>query len=97
MTTTYTPGPWRWDGRMLLGPDAREPYYSAGMVLDYDLQEPKEADARLIAAAPEMATLLEYLAQAGPMPANGTTRRALVSRSRVLAARALLARIRGEE
>jgi len=93
MTTKYTPGPWAWDtdpngDRWIIGDKstwvpriAKIPRYS---------EMPNEANARLIAAAPELVEALRNILTefVGPYEEGYSS---------VSDARALLARIEGEQ
>ena len=61
MTTKHTPGPWRYEA----GRDGRPPYVirgtEGGFVVVGMTADRQEADARLIAAAPEMFEALSVL------------------------------------
>lgn len=54
--TQYTPGPWAWSGAQLLAERDRH----SETVLIAAQFEPSDADARLIAAAPEMFEALKH-------------------------------------
>ncbi len=60
--TTHTPGPWKWDFD-LLGPDEK-PILEIGMGYDgqWGGESPNDANARLIAAAPDLLAALKKLA-----------------------------------
>lgn len=61
MTTKHTPGPWRYEA----GRDGRPPYVirrtEGGFVVVGMTADRQEADARLIAAAPELLEALQKL------------------------------------
>ncbi|MFY2945848.1 hypothetical protein ACOTJB_23805 [Achromobacter xylosoxidans] len=61
MTTNHTPGPWRYEA----GRDGRPPYVirrtEGGFVVVGMTADRQEADARLIAAAPELLEALQKL------------------------------------
>lgn len=65
MTTTHTPGPWRIDadGVVAGDPEGFQPFGSCGCCgspwMSGDSDDQKRADARLIAAAPELLTALQ--------------------------------------
>ena len=70
MTTTYTPGPWQTDTGFIIAPDPRGVYpdiYIAEVITD-DSEDPdrlatpeeQQANARLMAAAPELLEALAY-------------------------------------
>lgn len=58
---TFTPGPWAWSGAQLLAERDRH----SETVLIAAQFEPSDADARLIAAAPEMFEALKLVAESG--------------------------------
>lgn len=60
----HTPGPWEWseDRRFLSQSGSEdEPFGSLAILIVNNLGVPAEADARLVAAAPELLTRLEQL------------------------------------
>lgn len=63
---THTPGPWRVEGLAIYGPFTSTGQQNIGVVITSGgtrASRPRaEADARLIAAAPDMAAFLEVLA-----------------------------------
>lgn len=71
MTTKFTPGPWRQtlpDDTAIVGADGW-PVCETGVHQDYDEHfERMEADARLIAAAPELFMALQWAMQFVPYP-----------------------------
>jgi len=88
METTHTPGPWYYAGmRTIGGPDDR-------MVADcFSTNRPREtceANARLIAAAPELLEACEQVALAAEYGNLGT------NNSAVATARAAIAKAKGE-
>ena len=60
MNTKHTPGPWRWDSYgALIGPNMEDVLYAQEMQNTAGLVVDNEANARLIAAAPELLESLE--------------------------------------
>lgn len=59
----HTPGPWVWTGKYEVGPISREDDQTNGMVIPLAdvFGGNREANARLIASAPEMFEALEVL------------------------------------
>lgn len=104
--TKHTPGPWRygapWDkpngGRTIFGRHVDE-YIAdvyAGHHADDSVDGPRgEANARLIAAAPDLLAALEAYV-AGDFEAQGSTLAAQRHNARRDAARAAIAKARGE-
>lgn len=90
MTSKHTPGPWEdKEGASVYGKREGKPYsYRIAEVLGY--QEEREANALLIAAAPEMREMLRDICTAWDCQTLGATEDA------VRRARALMARIDGE-
>jgi hypothetical protein len=98
MTNPWTPGPWYAGSSNGYGETPGweiedEKYTIALAIADIDiLARRAEANARLIAAAPEMAEVLERLV----VMLDRQERPGGLSDTRVVEARALLARIRGD-
>lgn len=95
MTTNHTPGPWTIErdpeGMIILGPIAHAPGVIASeyVARPHGINGRKEANARLIAAAPEMKALLEVCLRRFEREPVGVT-------AHIHSIRALLARIEGE-
>lgn len=61
----HTPGPWRWEGSTLLGPEDNNAYFDDCMcrlVIGCELEH--ELDKRLIAAAPELLSAVHKMLKA---------------------------------
>lgn len=88
MTTKHTPGPWRYEA----GRDGRPPYVirgtEGGFVVVGMTADRQEADARLIAAAPELLQALEAIVNDPYVAALG---------SLGMRAKRVIAKARGEQ
>jgi hypothetical protein len=84
METKHTPGPWslkRENGRFAIIPDCRSPIALAYTAFNGLPQEKDEANARLIAAAPDLLAALEAVLAANPLPAGMTERRGVMAQA----------------
>lgn len=61
MSTKHTPGPWKWDGRWLIGSGESILWYTS----DDNGIHAEEANARLIAAAPDLFEFAEEVRRTG--------------------------------
>ena len=90
----HTPGPWRSDSPYVSAPSGEHrkivadcDHYFSDDECEYLSDDECEANIRLIAAAPELLAALE-----GPMHPHG----GVIGTTKVIAMRALIAKVRGE-
>jgi hypothetical protein len=100
MSAKHTPGPWElksegWKGQFIYGTDehAKGVRFIAKVSLDFD---GAEANARLIAAAPELLEALKGLDEAYCRAGTLSKSERLEDRKRLMAARAAIAKATGE-
>lgn len=101
MSTKHTPGPWHEDGHQIISEHGYVVAVLPNTNRDAD-SETTAADARLIAAAPDLMEAMKLIfnphnGESGYLPPDGGTVRLRLDHPAVLKARAAIAKATGEQ